>query len=137
MVVSWFGLLTVGVLVAVLNINPGDTGTDRSHLENLLTVALCATPTAVLIVVAIVRHRRREVEAVAAQLASGRPSDGVQFAVGMPRRWVEPDGRPSIQESDAKALVLEDDTGPLVRWGGINMPGADLDLHPAIWLAEQ
>ena len=85
-------------------------------------------------------YRRRGVERLAQQLTNGSALAGVEFAVGVPHRWVDAEGRRSPVATGAATAVLADERGPVVRWTtGVASSRTSEELaaglHPATWLA--
>ena len=127
-------LTVVGVALGWLHLAP--SAVDRRTVEAAITLALLLAGTAVVGREVLLRARRMRVEGVLAQLAAGAEMPGLEYAVGSPRRWVDPNGVPSDVPTDRALPTLGDDQGPIVRWVEGSAPDRAPEelaggLHPA------
>jgi signal transduction histidine kinase len=127
-------LTVVGVALGWLHLAPSTV--DRRTVEAAVTLALLLAGGAVVGHEVLLRARRIRVEGVLAQLAAGAEMPGLEFAVGTPRRWVDPSGVPSAVPTDCAMPTLGDEYGPIVRWVAGSAPDRAPEelaagLHPA------
>jgi signal transduction histidine kinase len=127
-------LTVVGVAIGSLHLAPSTV--DRRTVEAATTIALLLAGSAVAGREILLRGRRMRVEGVVAQLAAGAEVAGLEFAVGTPRRWVDPNGVPSAAPPDSALPTLGDEQGPIVRWVAGSAPDRAPEelaggLHPA------
>jgi signal transduction histidine kinase len=127
-------LTVLGTAIGWLHLAPGTV--DRRTVEAAITIALLVVGGALVVREVLLRARRLRVEGVLTQLAAGAEMEGVEFAVGAPRRWVDPRGFPSAVPSDSRLPTLGDEQGPIVRWLTGSAPDRAPEelagsLHPA------
>jgi signal transduction histidine kinase len=127
-------LTMVGVAIGSLHLAPSTV--DRRTVEAAITLALLLAGSALVGREVRLRARRMRVEGVVAQLAAGAEMPGLEFAVGTPRRWVDPNGVPSPVPADSALPTLGDEQGPILRWVGGSAPDRAPEelagtLHPA------
>jgi signal transduction histidine kinase len=131
---SLVSLTLVGSAIGWLHLAP--SAVDRRTVEAAITLALFLAGVAVVGREVLLRARRMRVEGVLAQLAAGETMAGLEFAVGTPRQWVDPNGVPSDVPPDSALPTLGDEQGPIVRWVAGNAPDRAPEeligsLHPA------
>ena len=127
-------LSLVGIAIGWLHLAP--TAADRRTVEAVITLALLLAGVAVVGREVLLLARRMRVEEVLAQLDAGGRMAGLEFAVGIPRQWVDPNGMPSDLPPDSALPTLGDEQGPIVRWVTGNAPDRAPEelasrLHPA------